>query len=130
LSKLSLMIDASSPSFNLAKQQVFYGLNKFTQFSNQMDMKFPKYGFKVFTARLRILGNIMRSASGPCFSSTDIEEIENFSRYIASNQDFISHYFSRQGFFDKLQVFWNLRHAIIAPVKLQRLFYGGLRRKI
>lgn len=123
------MIDASSPSFNLAKQQVFYGLNKFTQFSNQMDMKFPKYGFKVFTARLRILGNIMRSASGPCFSSTDIEEIENFSRYIASNQDFISHYFSRQGFFDKLQVFWNLRHAIISTGEATKIILWRLEKK-
>ena len=108
------MIDASSPSFRVAKQQVSYGLDKLIQFSNQMDLKFPKYGFKMFTDRLQLIRNTVQSASGPCFSSTDIVEIESFSRHISSNKDFINHYFKGQGFIDKLQAFWNLRQAIIS----------------
>jgi undecaprenyl pyrophosphate synthase len=107
------LIDASSSSLNLAKQQVYYGLDRLTQFSNQMDTKYPEYGFKAFTTRLSILGNTVQSASGPCFSTADIEEIENFSRHLAFSQDFVSHYFHRRGFFEKLQTFWNLRQAII-----------------
>jgi len=111
--RIQYLINASNPSFILAKQQVIYGLEKFTRFSNDMDIKFPKYGFKTFTDKFRILRNTVQSAYGPCFSSADIEEIENFSRHIASNQDFINHYFIHQGFLHKLQVFWKLRQAII-----------------
>lgn len=74
-----------NPSFILAKQQVNYGLDKFTRFSNDMDIKFPEYGFKTYTDKLRILNDTVQSASGPCISAADIRETENFSKHITSN---------------------------------------------
>jgi hypothetical protein len=45
------MIDARSPSFNLAKQQIIHGLEKLARFSNDMDTKFPTYGFNRFKGK-------------------------------------------------------------------------------
>lgn len=122
------MINETNPNFNLAKQQVIYGLNKFARFSNDMNIKFPKYGFKTYTDKLRVLKDTVQSASGPCFSAADIEEIENFSKHIASNQDFISHYFIHS-FLHKLQVFWNLRNAIISTGKTATIILWKLSKK-
>ena len=102
------MIDVSNPSFNLAKQQIIHRLAKFSKFSNDVDIAFPAYGFKPFVEKFRNLENIMQVASGPCFSSDQIDEIEKFSRHLSTNQNFISNYFSHQGFLPKLQEFWNL----------------------
>jgi hypothetical protein len=44
-----------------------------------MDRKFPAYGFEPFTQKLGNLENIMQSASSPCFSIDEIDEIEKFS---------------------------------------------------
>ena len=48
------MIYASNPSFNLAKQQIIYGLEKLTKVSNDMDIKYPAYGFKPLSKNLKI----------------------------------------------------------------------------
>jgi hypothetical protein len=61
------MINASNPNFKLAKQQILHGLDKFASFSNDMDRKFPAYGFEPFTQKLGNLENIMQSASGLVF---------------------------------------------------------------
>jgi hypothetical protein len=120
------LIDASSPSFSLAKQQVIHGLEKFIRFSNDMDIKFPEFGFRPFTDKLRNLGNTIRSASGPCFSAAEIEEIENFSNHLSSNQDYINHYFVHQGFLPKLQIFWKLRQAIISTGEVTKIILWRL----
>ena len=48
------MIYASNPSFNLTKQQIIYGLEKLTKVSNDMDIKYPVYGFKPLSKNLKI----------------------------------------------------------------------------
>ena len=69
------MIYASNPSFNLAKQQMIYGLEKLTKVSNDMDIKYPAYGFKPFVKKLENLQDVIRAASGPCFSSDPIQYV-------------------------------------------------------
>lgn len=51
------MINASNSNFSLAKQQMLHGLEKFASFSNDMDRKFPVYGFEPFNQKLAIHAN-------------------------------------------------------------------------
>ena len=69
------------------------------------------------------------AASGPCFSSDQIEEIEKFSHHLSSNQIFINNYFSHEGFLPKLQEFWNLRQAIINTGKTGKIILWRLDKK-
>ena len=69
------MIYASNPSFNLTKQQIIYGLEKLTKVSNDMDIKYPAYGFKPLSKNLKIFKMSYEAASGPCFSSDPIQYV-------------------------------------------------------
>jgi hypothetical protein len=120
------MIDASNRSFNVAKQQIIHGLEKLTRFSNDMETKFPAYGFKQFTEKLGNLINIIQSTSGRCYSADQIDEVEKFSLHLSSNRNFISSYFSHQGFLPKLQEFWKLRQAIISTGKTGEIILWNL----
>jgi hypothetical protein len=123
------MINASNPNFTLAKQQMLHGLEKFVRFSNDMDRKFPGYGFKPFIQKLGNLKSIMQSASGPCFSIDQIHEIEKFSLHLSSSQNFINSYFSHKGFLPRLQEFWNLRQAIVNTGKTEEIVLWRLDKK-
>ena len=61
------MIYASNPSFNLAKQQIIYGLEKLTKVSNDMDIKYPAYGFKPLSKNLKIFKMSYEQHLAPAF---------------------------------------------------------------
>ena len=123
------MINASNPTFNLAKQQMLHGLEKFGTFSNDMARKFPGYNFEPFIQKLGDLKSIMQNASGPCFSADQIQEIEKFSLHLSSSQKFINSYFSHKGFLQRLQEFWNLRQAIVNTGKTEEIVLWRLDKK-
>jgi hypothetical protein len=102
---------------------------KVARFSNDLDKKFPGYGFQPFIQKLRNLENIMQNASGPCFSVDQIQEIKKFSLHLSSSHNFINSYFSHQGFLHRLQEFWNLREAIVNTGKTEEIILWRLNEK-
>jgi hypothetical protein len=108
------MIDARNPNCNLAKQYVIHGIDKQKKFASAMNVKYPNCGFKPYVQKLTKLENIIQNASGPCLSSNQIDEFENFAHYLSSNHCFINNYFARECFLSKLHQFWNLRQTIIS----------------
>jgi hypothetical protein len=98
---------------------MLHGLEKFVRFSNDMDRKFPGYGFKPFIQKLGNLKSIMQSASGPCFSIDQIHLVKILSIVILVIKAFCPGY-RNSGTYDKL---------LLIRERQKKLFYGGLIKK-
>jgi hypothetical protein len=85
-----------------------------------MDIKYPHYGFKQFTKVFENLRNIIESASGPCFTSDQMDGIEKFAHHICCYQDYVNSYF-KHPMLPKLQEFWKFRQAIISSGKVMNI---------
>jgi hypothetical protein len=122
------MIDTSNPSFDLAKQQMIHGFGKLIKFSNNMHAKFPLYGFKQLAEKFEALKSIIQSASGPCFSTDQIDEIKKFCLHISSSP-YVNNYFKHQGILHKLHEFMRLLQAVINSGNAENIILWRVTKK-